>query len=685
VLALAPEVRAGVFEYLYVEANAGSSAGGHFALRLDDWVYDFQNAEFGTLRMRRTDYDSFRYLYTVLENRTMHIARIDTPRETREAIFDRFNRRYLIQNEQFSLLDSLRGDRELIGLLLARGDQAISRETDRAPSHEGGRAPSREGGRTASANDDHATPREWGRSTSAKGDRATPRADDRADSPERAPTTPPESGWTGVPIRGAGFFYDGRSEDAGGESPSLRALRDRLASTRGPTYLTDRIAELERAAENLSPASELGSAAVLTRDVRPESDYHFSDRYRDLGAKIVALRALENATRIRPSARRVPSGDEYELSAEEDQKIRAFADRLENRLEKLVSSKRPDWGYPLLLGMARLQVLRESLERGRWVVLDSVPANPDFLSQRAVRRRDPFVVELRDLARVAFAEARTHFATASEPGEPSFAWIEEAVNRYAVFQRGFELDLAIPLYEGGSLPDRMAIVRELPLPDVDLQTLRRAAEVSETRERDYLTAVKQAFGYQLVSNNCVTEIFATLDQGWDPTAARDEAVEGDDSEGPFDFIPVVAYRRVLDAHADAEVSEIPSFRRVRLEAMYEAGNDLGVYLRESNTLTSTIYRRNDVEPFFLFFTEDALPLRPVYGVLNFAAGIGEMALGVLRAPWDRGTMFTSGLKGAAFSFPEFFFINLRKGILEYAPGDTPRTLRRPAQHAAFES
>jgi hypothetical protein len=677
VLALAPEARAGVFEYLYVEANAGSSAGGHFALRLDDWVYDFQNAELGTLRMRRTDYDLFRYLYTVLENRTMHIARIDVPRETREAIFDRFNRRYLIQNKQFSMLDSLRGDRELIGLLLARGDQAISREGDRAPSRESDRATSPKGGR--------ATSREGDRAMSTKDGRATSRAEDRMNSPEGAPTAPPESKSSGMPIRGAGFFYDGQSKDAGGESPSLRALRDRLVANHGETYLTDRIAALERAAEGLSPAPELASAAVVVRDVRPESGYHFSDRYRDLSAKIVALRTLENATRVRPSARRVPSGDEYALSAEEGRKIRAFAERLEIRLARLVSSKRPDWGYSLLLGMARLQTLRESLELERWVVLDSVPANPAFLSQRAVQRRDPFVVELRDRARVAFDEARGHFATAPEPVEPSLAWLEEAVNRYAAFQRGFELDLAIPLYEGGLLPDRAVTVRGLPLPDVDLRTLRRAAETAETRERDYLAAVKQAFGYQLVSNNCVTAIFATLGQESDPTAARDQPAEGGDSEGPFDFIPVVAYRKVLDAHADAEASEIPSFRRVRLETMYETENDLGVYLRESNTLTSTIYRRNDVEPFFLFFTEDALPLRPVYGALNFAAAIGEMALGVLRAPWDRGRMFTSGLKGATFSLPELFFVNLRKGILEYAPGDTPRTLRRPAQHAAFES
>ncbi|MBW2493783.1 MAG: hypothetical protein JRE43_03445 [Deltaproteobacteria bacterium] len=235
------------------------------------------------------------------------------------------------------------------------------------------------------------------------------------------------------------------------------------------------------------------------------------------------------------------------------------------------------------------------------------------------------------------------------------------------------------------MPDRAATVRGLPLPAVDPQTLRRAAETAELRERAYLTAVKRNLGYQLVSDNCVTEIFATLGRAWPPAIAGKHFGEVDDPDGLLDFIPFVAYRKVLDEHAEAEVSEIPSFRRLRLEQMYAAENDLGVYLRESNTLTSTIYRRNDSEPFFLFFTEEALPLRPVYGVLNFAAGIGEMALGIFRAPWDRGRMFSSGVRGAIFSLPELAFVNLRKGILEYAPGDTPRTHRRPAQHAALGS
>jgi hypothetical protein len=61
-----------------------------------------------------------------------------------------------------------------------------------------------------------------------------------------------------------------------------------------------------------------------------------------------------------------------------------------------------------------------------------------------------------------------------------------------------------------------------------------------------------------------------------------------------------------------------------------------------------------------------------------AAAAGEFVLGLVRAPFDRGHTAWSGLKGAAFSLPELFFVNLRKGMLEYAPSDPPRTAARPA-------
>ncbi len=51
----------------------------------------------------------------------------------------------------------------------------------------------------------------------------------------------------------------------------------------------------------------------------------------------------------------------------------------------------------------------------------------------------------------------------------------------------------------------------------------------------------------------------------------------------------------------------------------EGENPLRVYLRESKTLTSTIYPRTPDDSFFLFFTDDAAAPRPNLGALNLAS------------------------------------------------------------------
>jgi hypothetical protein len=220
------------------------------------------------------------------------------------------------------------------------------------------------------------------------------------------------------------------------------------------------------------------------------------------------------------------------------------------------------------------------------------------------------------------------------------------------------------------------VVPVLPVPDVDVATLQRAEIAVAESERVYRSALKEHFGYHLVTRNCVTEIFETAGADLERPGSARRPGDSTQPAGALDFVPVISYGSVLDTYRIEEKGEIPSYRQLRLEAMYADENDLGVYLRESNTLTSTIYRRNERDSFFLFFTDDAIPLRPVYGTFNLAAAFGEMGLGLLRAPWDRGSTLWSGLKGAVFSLPELFFVNLRKGVLEYAPGDPPRTAMR---------
>ena len=99
--------------------------------------------------------------------------------------------------------------------------------------------------------------------------------------------------------------------------------------------------------------------------------------------------------------------------------------------------------------------------------------------------------------------------------------------------------------------------------------------------------------------------------------------------------------------------------------MYERENPLLVSLRESNTLTSNVYRHNDRDPFFIFFTDGAAFLRPLQGAVNLLAGLGQAVAGILLLPVDGGAHLVSGTKATVFSLPELVFVNIRKGSMTY--------------------
>jgi hypothetical protein len=91
-----------------------------------------------------------------------------------------------------------------------------------------------------------------------------------------------------------------------------------------------------------------------------------------------------------------------------------------------------------------------------------------------------------------------------------------------------------------------------------------------------------------------------------------------------------------------------------------------VRVRESNTLTSTLYRRNRVDSALLFFTDDTVATRPLLGAVNVVAGLWVSAAGVTMLV-DGGELLRAGLRGVLFSLPELAFFNIRKGSLIYAP------------------
>lgn len=412
-----------------------------------------------------------------------------------------------------------------------------------------------------------------------------------------------------------------------------------------------------------------------------------SERWADLASQLLALRALEEARPLRADARIAPPEDDtLALTATERRKLAALGEQLAARLEQLVVSRRPDWGFALLVGMARLQALAESQRSGRLVVLDAFPPDARSIPVVGSGNGAAFLAELRVETQAAFTAARAAVFAREELDERDLSRLEDTANRLAEVARGLVRGGRIRVHAGPLLPERGASTVRLPAPALDAAALGRAEVAAREAEQAYDRALHGAFGYDLLTRNCATEIFATIESALGRRGSVERLGGWIDPRGAMSVVPLLSFRSVLDVYDVVATGEVPSYRQVRLEEMYARENPLKVYLRESNTATSTIYRHTDDDSLFLFFTDDVVPPRPLYGAANVAAGLGETLLGVVRAPYDHGRTLWSGLTGVASSLPELVFLNFRKGTMRYArgaaPGEAVRLQPTPARRLA---
>src|SRR5262245_10609770 len=424
-------------------------------------------------------------------------------------------------------------------------------------------------------------------------------------------------------VDGAGYFFEAARLDApapavGEGSPAVAALRARVVEAHGAGVIGSLEAGVTEALLTLDPAQE-----------------GLADRYRNGVTALLALDVLREARPLRPAVL-MDGGlvlDEADLDM-----LDPLARALEASLVRLVRSSRPDWGFPLLVGMARLAALEESRRLGRWVFLDVFPAEAAVVSVEAVRRRAQVTGALLDEARRDFAAARVRLAPRAEADglfpELAFATLEQAGNRLIEIAGALEGARAMRLPFGLGVPARRARLDDLPDPLAASDALVRALEQARVREDAHAALLEARDGYNVVTRNCVTEIFRTIEAGLlaaePPGTTAREASErrlgGHVAlDGTLNFIPATSSESVKAAYTVAENAEIPSYRLAALAAMYSRDNLVQVYLRESNTLTSTLYVPHPEDSAFLFFTDDALPVRPLLGAANLVTGLGVTA------------------------------------------------------------
>jgi len=464
-----------------------------------------------------------------------------------------------------------------------------------------------------------------------------------------------------VELDGAGFFFgEGTAAD-----PALLGLRRRVVDTYGASFLAERVEALRRRLATLDPQGAPARTLEVSVDEPPAPVYGFPRRYRDTLTALAALEALATARPLRPEATITAAGEELRLREDEASRLAELSDALAASLVRLLDSRRPDWGFPLVLGMARLAALERTRESGQWVFLDAFPPDAEVIERAHVSPRSEVISAMLRDARTELEVARVRLVSRLRSdgafGEGEFADLEDAGNRVAEIQRALDegRDLRMPRHL--RLPARRGLRPAVLAPSSAALTAGLATALE--REEAYGRALKGLYRYHLVTRNCVSEIFRELDV----------ALLGDrvGTDGSRSFIPALAALTVNERYGVSEVSRILSYRRAGLARLYGAENPLRVFLRESNTITSTLYQRNSRDSAFLFFTDDLVLTRPLFGAVNLITGMAASVVGLVTAPFDGGKILSAGVRGAVFSLPEVFFQNIRKGSFEYVD---PRAL-----------
>lgn len=476
------------------------------------------------------------------------------------------------------------------------------------------------------------------------------------------------------PVRGAGYFLPAafdRGSDGTGASPALAALRERLGVATVADALAARRRELAALPLRVAPPPVAG-----TLDVAPPTA---ATRVGELLEQITALELLLAAPGLRDDALLAAPGP---LSADERAALQRYAAHSREALAALPASPRPDWGRTMLVGMARLAAIDASLAAGRLLVLDGWPADAQRPPLPDGAQRAAFFAALGEHSDLALATQRRAFASPDGGGEASFTRLESAAIRAADVATADAAQRSPRVAPDPLLPGRVAMRRELVVALPPPATAGRELAAARSAATTYRASVDAWRGYQLVTRNCVTELFAVAESasavGGDPVTAQRATLGSAVPRLPWNAIPFVAADGV-GASAPVVASETwPSYQQVMRQRRLARAGGPAAWLAERTVIGAEDYRPGPTDSTFLFFTDDAVAARPLFGGANLAVASANALLGMVTWPIDGGHRLQAGARGALFSLPELAFVNIRKGSTAWLTVDETRALTATA-------
>ena len=349
-----------------------------------------------------------------------------------------------------------------------------------------------------------------------------------------------------------------------------------------------------------------------------------------------------------------------ELEMEQWKHLQQFQQRIGSSIIDLLRSTRADKGPVLLIQVARYLVIGLSLEQNELLTLTPFQ-NEAIIKSRSQEKDSQLFAYFHEEAHFFSNRLqKTFFSASPEEQSVAYSMLEKAqgcLQKYEQNANGEMPDWT--QYKVCGIPCRSGKV------SIDFFThdilSDRTLEAQQKAVNDSMKYLMQKYGYSLSSRNCATELVRTINKSF---AGKENVHKSlgsylEPGEG-VSFVPFGLDNAVSEKYQVMRRQDLPSYRLRNLGKMYQQ-EGLGAWVRESNTLTSTLYSPWKKDGYFLFFTDDTIVTRPVFGLINLGYSLLHTIGGVVTAPLDKGSRFMRGLNGVVFSFPELFFFNIRKG------------------------
>lgn len=463
-------------------------------------------------------------------------------------------------------------------------------------------------------------------------------------------------------LPGAGLFYNdgglGTKEPATGCDTTLSSakiiaeVRQQLEMLYGKNFLPEKIISLTKEISQLLPDNINDTSSA---------HYSFSEHYGDLLNGLLSLRVLQKFQPLTNNACFQVSLPEMRLNDAETQQAKAFQQNLLRTVQSLMVSKRPDWGYALFVTLARLIVIEQSIQTRQWTFLDDTDEQASAIPSRQLALYDGQIQKQRRGDLKLLHEAVLDLARRSGAYERPYVNLEMAANRY---QQWLNSDKTGELHYQSEQPQPEKSIPSTRFLLTDLTTgqLETALHHQEMDAERLITEDSDRNAYHLLTKNCVTALFELINEA---VSGQSEQMLGGLIDPKINFIPFQAFDSVQEAYNVVNIRDLPAYRQQKLTKMYNREVDSWVYARESNIFSSSLYNHNPNDAWFVFFTDDTILLRPLFGAVNTLAATSQSVLGLIHWPFDEGKEIKIGVRGVLASLPELAFFNIRKGSYPY--------------------